>query len=288
MQISSKVEQQIPLPERITAYLKKHKSKLYILTPCYGQVCHVNYLCCMIKTIEVFRQLGFPLHVEFCKNDSLVSRARNNLMAKALYDPETTHIMFIDSDISWEPFDIVKLILSEKPLVGGVYPMKHYFWERLLVKPGDKKNAVEEMLERKRKNPNFANMISDQDMIQHNLLRYNINYALNGIQIENNLAEVRHLATGFMMIRRPMLDIMMKAFPSTKYTDDVSFLKPEENKYAFALFDCGVEDDHYLSEDWMFCHRWAKMGGKIYIDVSINLVHTGMEDYKGCYVSSIL
>jgi hypothetical protein len=91
-----------------------------------------------------------------------------------------------------------------------------------------------------------------------------------------------------MMIRRPMLDIMMKAFPSTKYTDDVSFLKPEENKYAFALFDCGVEDDHYLSEDWMFCHRWAKMGGKIYIDVSINLVHTGMEDYKGCYVSSIL
>lgn len=288
MQISSKVEQQIPLPDRITAYLKKHKSKLYILTPCYGQVCHVNYLCCMIKTIEVFRQLGFPLQVEFCKNDSLVSRARNNLMAKALYDPETTHIMFIDSDISWEPFDIVKLILSEKPLVGGVYPMKHYFWDRLLGKPGDKQNAVEEMLERKRKNPNFANMISDQDMVQHNLLRYNINYAQNGMQIENNLAEVRHLATGFMMIRRPMLDIMMKAFPSTKYTDDVSFLKPEENKYAFALFDCGVEDDHYLSEDWMFCHRWAKMGGKIYIDVSINLVHTGMEDYKGCYVSSIL
>jgi hypothetical protein len=288
MQISSKVDQQTPLPDRVAAYLKKHKSKLFILTPCYGQVCHVNYMCCLIKTIEVFRQLGFPLQVEFCKNDSLVSRARNNLVAKALTDPDTTHIMFIDSDISWEPFDIFKLILSEKPLVGGVYPMKHYFWDRLLPKPGDKKSAVEEMLERKNKNPNFANMISDQDTIQHNLLRYNINYVQNGVQIENNLAEVRHLATGFMMIRRPMLDIMMKAFPSTKYTDDVSFLKPEENKYAYALFDCGVEDDHYLSEDWMLCHRWAKMGGKIYIDVSINLVHTGMEDYKGCYVSSIL
>jgi hypothetical protein len=287
MQISSKADQ-VPLPDRVAAYLKKHKSKLYILTPCYGQVCHVNYMCCLIKTVEVFRQFGFPLQVEFCKNDSLVSRARNNLVAKALFDPETTHIMFIDSDITWDPFDIFKLILCEKPLVGGVYPMKHYFWDRLLPKPGDKKSAVEEMLERKNKNPNFANMISDQDTIQHNLLRYNINYVQNSVQIENNLAEVRHLATGFMMIRRPMLDIMMKAFPSTKYTDDVSFLKPEENKYAFALFDCGVEDDHYLSEDWMFCHRWAKMGGKIYIDVSINLVHTGMEDYKGCYVSSIL
>ena len=90
------------------------------------------------------------------KNDSLVSRARNNLVAKALTDPDTTHIMFIDSDISWEPFDIFKLILSEKPLVGGVYPMKHYFWDRLLPKPGDKKSAVEEMLERKNKNPNLT------------------------------------------------------------------------------------------------------------------------------------
>ena len=125
------------LPFRIQEYLKLHKSKLYILTPCYGCMCHVNYMCALIKTIETFRLYDFPLQVEFCKNDSLVSRARNNLIAKAMTDPETTHMMFIDSDITWDPMDIFKLILAEKPLVGGIYPMKHYFWDKLVPKPGE-------------------------------------------------------------------------------------------------------------------------------------------------------
>ena len=81
---------------------------------------------------------------------------------------------------------------------------------------------------------------------------------------------------------------MSMAFPSTKYTDDVCFLRAEENKYAYALFDCGVEDGHYFSEDWLFCKRWSKMGGNIFVDVSINLIHTGIEDYKGSYISTII
>ena len=125
-------------------------------------------------------------------------------------------------------------------------------------------------------------------MIQHQLLKYNINYQSNLLEIDNNLSEVRHLATGFMMIRRPLVEAMIQAFPSTKYVDDVSFLVGDQNKYAYALFDCGVEDGHYYSEDWMFCHRWKKLGGSIFIDVSIRLIHTGVEDFRGSYISTIL
>jgi hypothetical protein len=92
-----------------------------------------------------------------------------------------------------------------------------------------------------------------------------------------------------MMFKRSTIEQMQLAYPSTKYTDDVGFLqKPEENKHAYALFDCGVEDDHYLSEDWMFCHRWTKMGGSVYLDVSINLTHTGLEDYAGSFISAFI
>jgi len=276
------------LPFRIEEYLKTHKSKLYILTPCYGSMCHVNYMCTLMKTIEIFRIYNFPLQIEFCKNDSLVSRARNNLVAKAMSDPETTHIMFIDSDITWDPMDIFKLILSEKPLVGGVYPMKHYFWDKIVPKPEDKKTPIETMLETKNGNSYLSNVVSDAEMIQYNLLKYNMNYISSNLSIKNNLAEVRHLATGFMMIHRSLLESMMTALPQTKYVDDVCFLKSEENNYAYALFDCGVEEGHYFSEDWLFCHRWTKMGGQIYVDVSISLVHSGMEDYKGCFISSII
>ena len=271
--------------EKVNDYVSQNKTKIYILTPCYGSLCFVNYVKCVMATADMFRSLGIGYSLEFCRNDSLVSRARNNLVAKAMNDPEMTHIIFIDADITWNPTDILKLIICNKALCGGVYPLKHYYWERLTANP--EKNFIKEVLERKKKS-DFHAHISDELMIQHNLLRYNINYNNNVLSIENNLAKVRHLATGFMMIKRSTIEKMSQAFPSTKYIDDVGFLQGKENDFAYALFDCGVEDNHYYSEDWLFCHRWTKMGGSIWLDVTINLVHTGNEDFTGSYLSTIM
>ena len=271
--------------QKVNEYLSENKTKVYILTPCYGSLCFVNYVKCVMATCDMFRSLGIGYSLEFCRNDSLVSRARNNLVAKAMNDPEMTHIIFIDADITWNPSDILKLIVCNKALCGGVYPLKHYYWERLTANP--EKNFIKDVLERKKKS-DFHAHVSDELMIQHNLLRYNINYNNNVLSIENNLAKVRHLATGFMMIKRSTIEKMSQAFPSTKYTDDVGFLQGKENDFAYALFDCGVEDNHYYSEDWLFCHRWTKMGGSIWLDVTINLVHTGNEDFSGSYLSTIM
>jgi hypothetical protein len=271
--------------EKVNDYVSQNKTKVYILTPCYGSLCFVNYVKCVMATCDMFRSLGIEYSLEFCRNDSLVSRARNNLVAKAMNDPEMTHIIFIDADITWNPSDILKLIVCNKALCGGVYPLKHYYWERLTANP--EKDFIKDVLERKKKS-DFHAHISDELMIQHNLLRYNINYNNNVLSIENNLAKVRHLATGFMMIKRSTIEKMSQSFPSTKYTDDVGFLQGKENDFAYALFDCGVEDNHYYSEDWLFCHRWTKMGGSIWLDVTINLVHTGNEDFTGSYLSTIM
>jgi hypothetical protein len=271
------------IEEKTQNYIKINNPKLYILTPCYGSMCHVNYIICLMNTINLFKQIGFPLQIEFCKNDSLVSRARNNLIARAMNDPTSTHFMFIDSDISWDPLDILKLILSEKELIGGIYPLKHYEWSKLSSNP----EYISQLLKRKNESE-LSKVINDEQMIQHNLLKYNVNYLTNMLEIDNNLAKVRHVATGFMMIKREVIKKMMKSFPSTKYVDDINFLKPQENEFAYALFDCGVEEGHYFSEDWLFCHRWTKMGNEIWIDVSISLVHSGVEDYCGSYISSII
>lgn len=279
----------ISLEDKIREYVIKYNPKLYILTPCFASLCYVNYVDCILKTVDLFKQLNFPLVIEFCKNDSLVSRARNNLVAKAMSDPQTTHVLFIDNDITWNPFDILKLIIADKPIVGGAYPLKNYNWEKFLNKDGDfDATEMKSCIDKKNEHPILNNIIDDKNMIQYNLLRYNINYLSNSLEIYGNLTKVRHLATGFMMIQRGVFDKMMKAFPSTKYVDDVNFLRGDENNYAYALFDCGVEDGHYFSEDWLFCKRWSKMGGDVWLDVSINLMHTGIEDYKGCYVASII
>lgn len=270
--------------EKIEQFVNEKKPVVYILTPCYGSVCYVNYVYSLMMTLEVFKQYKITANVEFCKSDSLVTRARNNLVAKAMNDPNMTHILFIDNDISWEPFDVLKLLLHDKNIVGGIYPLKNYHWNKLLENNGE---SVKNMIEKKNKSQ-LSDFINDENMIQYNLLNYNINYKSNEIKIEKNLTEVKHIPTGFMLLKRSVIEKMQEAYPSTKYTDDVHFLTEEENKYCYALFDCGVEDEHYFSEDWMFCHRWSKMGGKLWIDISINLTHTGIEDYKGSLLSSLL
>jgi hypothetical protein len=239
----------------------------------------------LMQTVRMCEHFEIPVTIEFCRNDSLVSRARNNLIAKAMSNTKTTHFMFIDNDITWNPFDVIKLIVCDKALCGGVYPLKHYYWEKLMTK--DNKNIVNGWIDKKN-NSNLKTLISDEDAIQSNLLKYNINYLSPELTIENNLTKVRHIATGFMMIKRSTIEKMCQAYPSTKYVDDVGFLNGSENDYAYALFDCGVEEGHYFSEDWLFCHRWSKMGGNIYLDVTISLTHTGIEDFKGCYINSIM
>jgi hypothetical protein len=148
-------------------------------------------------------------------------------------------------------------------------------------------NIVKDWIKNKNKSQ-FKDIITDEHIVQYKMLSYNVNYLNTTIQVENNLTQVKHLATGFMMFQRNVITSLSKAFPSTKYTDDVSFLKPEENKWAYALFDCGVEDGRYMSEDWLFCSRWRKIGGEIYIDITIDLAHTGIEKYKGSYITSIM
>ena len=291
--IISSLDQSSSISDQITQYILCNKPKLYILTPCYGGMCHLNYLCSLMKTIDIFKLYNFPIQIEFCRNDSLISRARNNLIAKAMTDPEMTHVLFIDSDITWNPTDIFKLILSDKNLIGGIYPLKNYFWDKILPTTnangnGTTNNKLDKLLEKRKNNSILNRLYSEEDFLKQNLLKYNVNYIHTNVDIDNNISEVKHIATGFMMIQRITIQKMMLDYHDTKYIDDVSFLSNSENQYAYALFDCRVEDNHYLSEDWLFCNRWSKIGGKIYMDVSIDLTHTGQEDYKGSYISTIL
>jgi hypothetical protein len=278
---AAKIKQSQEFEEKVKTYVLKNKPFLAIMTPCFASIVYVDFMAALVKTIDMLRYFNIPLKVEFCKNDSLVSRARNNLIAKAMTNQEITHMLFIDNDIVWDPVEILKLLMADKDLVGGIYPLKQYKWDRLT-----NTDALTLLLEKKKTSQ--LKGIPDQAIIQTNLLDYNVNFKNNTIHVEKNLTKVRHLATGFMMIRREVIEKMMTAFPSTKYTDDISFLQPEENKYAYALFDCGVEDDHYYSEDWMFCHRWEKMGGEVFVDISINLTHIGIENYHGSFVSTTI
>jgi hypothetical protein len=77
-----------------------------------------------IKWANTCRQLGIDWTVETMTNESLISRARNTLSAKFLATPASTHLMFIDADIGWEPWHLLVMLNRRVDVIGGLYPMK--------------------------------------------------------------------------------------------------------------------------------------------------------------------
>ena len=94
------------------------------MMPCYGGQLTESTFMSFIKWANTCRQLGIDWTVETMTNESLISRARNTLTAKFLATPESTHLVFIDADIGWEPWHLLALLNHEKDVIGGLYPMK--------------------------------------------------------------------------------------------------------------------------------------------------------------------
>jgi hypothetical protein len=99
-------------------------TRVHLCMPCYGgqltEQCFMSY----IKWANLCRQLGIDWTVETMTNESLISRARNTLTAKFLHTKESTHLMFIDADIGWEPWHLLVMLDAQKDVIGGLYPMK--------------------------------------------------------------------------------------------------------------------------------------------------------------------
>jgi hypothetical protein len=100
------------------------KQKIHFCMPCYGgQLFEQNFMS-YIKWSNTARQLGLDWTMETMTNESLISRARNTLCAKFLNTTDSTHLMFIDADIGFEPWHILAMLNHDKDVIGGLYPMK--------------------------------------------------------------------------------------------------------------------------------------------------------------------
>lgn len=268
---------------KLIEYIERRKPHIGILTPCYNSMCYTHYVSALLQTTQLCKQYGIQTTIEFCNTDSLIPRARNNMLAKSMSDRTITHFLFIDADIQWSPPDVLRLLLDDEMIIGGIYPKKQYAWKKMENTP----NLYEHCIAKQQSHPNLQ--ASPYEWFQNHLLEYNFHSTESTLTIEHNKMEVAHLPTGFMMIQRPVIETLQQAFPSTLYQDDMGYLHTEEEKKnAYALFDCSVENGQYMSEDWLFCERWRQLGGKIYANITIQLNHIGVHTFQGNFLRSII
>lgn len=100
------------------------KVHLHLGIPCYGGMISEPTFTSFLRFVLLASQVGLNWSLDTMVNESLVTRARNNLMAKMMTNNAATHFMFIDADIRFQAESILQMIACDKDVIGGLYPKK--------------------------------------------------------------------------------------------------------------------------------------------------------------------
>ena len=97
--------------------------RVLIATPSYDGTVDVWYASALHQTTILGLQNEIYFHPVFMSYDALIQRSRNDLVALAV-EQEFDDIIWIDSDIEWNPEWLLKLLDYDVDVVGGTYPKK--------------------------------------------------------------------------------------------------------------------------------------------------------------------
>src|SRR6202011_72185 len=161
--------------------------RLVVATPCFGgQVSSIYASSIFALQRALHSKSNVDLTVHLRDGDALITRARANLVTLILDDPAATHLLFIDADIGFSPEQVFRLIESGADVVAGVYPIKRINWDKA-------RGALEA---NRPKVPSAAlDYVLEIDNPDH-------------VVAVNGFTRVRFAGTGFLMIRRPVIERM--------------------------------------------------------------------------------
>ncbi|MDB5176579.1 MAG: hypothetical protein JWN75_247 [Candidatus Saccharibacteria bacterium] len=236
--------------------------KLFIATPMYGGMSHGSYTDSLSNLIHVFMLARVPVMYSFRFNEALITKGRNDLVSEFM-NSDCSHLMFIDADIGFDANHILSMITFDKDIIAGIYPRKGIEWVQVAQAVRDGVPADE-------------------------LEKYSGSYPVNtldgkgiaeSIISEDQPVEVRSIGTGFMLIKRDVLDGLANKVPE--------YISPSadapDGKVSKMYFDTSIDPDtkNLLSEDYHFCSLARNNGYKVWAAPWAVLSHAGTYVFKG-------
>ena len=220
---------------------------VFIALPAYDFKVSLKLAVSLARFTQVAGQHGINVHIGSICGCSVVSRARN-LLVKDMLESNATDLLFIDSDINFEPEHIFRLMAwgadPKKGIVAGVPRTRS-------------ENKV---------------YIADLDYDENGEL------TMNGM----GLVRGKRVATAFMLIRREVFEQMIEANPTWEYYDK------RTERMIPCLFDFKLTEEGYMGEDFLFCDRARELGFEVWIDPTITLGHMGVQEYTGNFGNDVL
>lgn len=243
------------------------RPKVMIATPMYGGMCTGAYVQGLLFTVAKMRDLG--VQVLWCQitNESLITRARNELV-RVFMASDSDYLMFIDADIGFDGDAVARLMAADQDIACGIYPKKEVNWDS--VKRAANAGKVNEL------------------ELHAGAFVFNMVGSRHAETDEQGLIEVRHGGTGFMLIKRGVFDHLAPHVPTYRVS---SFQDPKTGEYIKPLtheyFATSIDaSGALLSEDYHFCELWRKHGGKVHAHPFVRLTHTGTYTYDGDILKS--
>lgn len=220
---------------------------LFVALPAYDFKVSLKLAISLARFAQAAPQHGIELQIGSICGCSVVSRARN-LLAQDFLESNCTDLLFIDSDINFEPEDVFRL------MAWGSDP---------------KKGIVAAVPRTRNENKVY---IATLDHDENNDLTMD----------RMGLVRARRVATAFMLVRREVFETLVREHPEWQYDDQRS------KRRLTALFDFMLTEEGYMGEDFLFCDRAREHGFEVWIDPTITLGHMGVQEYMGNFGNDVL
>jgi len=249
------------------------KYKIMVCTPCHSEV-SMHYC----QSVLMFQQqcLKNNILVSFTMlKSSLVTQGRNLCVSDFLnHEHNYEYLLFIDSDIDFEYKTIMRMIEADKDIISCPYPLKNYNFDKVW------------------KRMHETDMVKNKEDLLSNGLMFPMKVKdKKNITVEKGIIEVTHAPTGCMLIKRDVVNKMIKNHPELEIFQPTMINGKEVKRENFYnLFDTLHEPDtkRYFGEDFGFCQRWTNMGGKVYALIDEHISHIGEFSYKGRFFDELL
>lgn len=246
--------------------------KLFIATPMYGGQCAGMFAKSVSDLSALCANYGIPLQMYFLFNESLITRARNYCCDEFMRS-DASHMMFIDSDIGFNPQDIIAMMALQAQdeekyeIIGGPYPKKCISWEKI-------KAAVDKG-------------VADDDA--NVLEKFVGDFVFNPKGGQQSIAigepcEVLEIGTGFMMITKKAMQRFADTYPEYMYKPDHVRTEHFDGTREIMMFfqaEVDPETKRYLSEDYWFCQKAQKANIKTWLCPWMKLQHVGTYIFGG-------
>jgi hypothetical protein len=200
---------------------------------------------------RVLRRAGIVLSQNVVPGGA-IQYARNRLESTFRKRTAGTHLLFVDDDVRFDADDLVRMVRADKDVIAGVYATREIDWRAVAAMPRD----AEQM--KRGASPLAFRPLRD---------------AQGRVTREGDLIEAEFVPTGFLLIKRAVLERMILAYP------ELAYHAPEDDETQYACFEAQVIDGRPFTEDFVWSHRWRAIGGRIWVDGRATFGHNGSYEF---------